>query len=119
MSNAAAPDKSARFTALSAFKVRDFRLYWTGLASQIGGQHMFQFTLGWLAFEITGSQAQLALIQLCAFVPQFAFTMLGGVMADRVDPRKLIATAQTLLAAGILFVGTMKLLGQMPLWRPA
>ena len=80
---------------LLALRVRDFRLYWLALVTQVIGQHMFAFTLGWLAFEITGSQAQLGLIHLCGFVPQFALTLLGGVLADRVDARKLIGGAQT------------------------
>src|SRR4051812_1395226 len=92
---------------LSVLRVRDFRLYWGGLIAQIGGQQMFQFALGWLAFEITGSQAQLALIQLSAFVPQFLFTLLGGLLADRIDPRRLIQCAQTLAATGVLIVGVV------------
>lgn len=102
-----------------ALRVRDFRLYWSGLVAQIGGQHMFQFTLGWLAFEITGSQAQLGLIHLCAFVPQFALTMLGGVLADRIDPRRLIQIAQSISAAAVIWVGTMALLGRAELWHLA
>src|SRR5512132_4052090 len=52
---------------LLALKVRNFRLYWFALLAQVIGQHMFAFTLGWLAFEITGSQAQLGLVHLCGF----------------------------------------------------
>src|SRR3990172_4784981 len=104
---------------LIALRVRDFRLFWSGLVAQVGGQHMYQFTLGWLAFEITGSQAQLALIHLCAFVPQFALTLLGGVLADRIDPRRLIQTAQSIAAAGVIGVGTMALLGRAELWHLA
>src|SRR6185503_602263 len=96
---------------LAALKFRDFRLYWSGLISQIVGQHMFSFTLGWLAFEITGSMAQLGLIHLCAFAPQFLFTMVGGVLADRIDPRRLIQIAQSILAVGVLFVGVLTLMG--------
>ncbi len=105
--------------ALIALRVRDFRLYWSGLVAQIGGQHMFQFTLGWLAFEITGSQAQLAVIHLAAFVPQFAFTLLGGVLADRVDPRRLIQGAQSIAACAVLGVGIVALLGLAQLWHLA
>jgi MFS family permease len=104
---------------LSALRVRDFRLYWIGLIAQVGGQHMYQFTLGWLAFEITGSQAQLGLIHLCAFVPQFALTLLGGVLADRIDPRRLIQIAQSISASGVLGVGIMALLGRAELWHLA
>lgn len=102
-----------------ALRIRDFRLYWSGLAAQVIGQHMFQFTLGWLAFEITGSQAQLAFINFCAFVPQFALTLLGGVLADRVDARKLIAGAQSVAAAGMLVVAVTTALGFAQLWHLA
>src|SRR3990170_7027345 len=93
--------------ALIALRVRDFRLFWSGLVAQVGGQHMFQFTLGWLAFEISGSQAQLALIHLCGFVPQATLTLLGGVLADRWDPRKLIGFAQSLAGAAFLVTGLL------------
>jgi MFS family permease len=102
---------------LIALKVRDFRLFWSGLVVQISGQHMFQFTLGWLAFEITGSQAQLALIHLSAFVPQFLLTLLGGVLADRIDPRRLIQGAQAIAAIGVIMVGTATFLGVVELWH--
>src|SRR6476620_1298905 len=89
------------------------------LVAQVVGQHMFAFTLGWLAFEITGSQAQLGFIHLCGFVPQFALTLLGGVLADRVDARKLIGAAQTNSAIAMIVVGTATLFGVAQLWHLA
>jgi MFS family permease len=80
---------------------------------------MFWFTLGWLAFEITGSQAQLGFIYLCGFVPQFTLTLLGGVLADRVDARKLIGAAQTNSAIGIIIVGLATMFGVAQLWHLA
>jgi MFS family permease len=108
-----------RIGPLTALRIRDFRLYWTGLVAQIGGQHMFQFTLGWLAFEITGSQAMLGLIHLAGFVPQFTLTLLGGVLADRIDPRRLIQAAQSTFALGVLAIGVLALLGQAEVWHLA
>src|SRR5918994_1484594 len=98
-----------RANPLLALKVRDFRLYWLALVTQVIGQHMFAFTLGWLAFELTGSQAQLGFIHLCGFVPQFALTLLGGVLADRIDARKLIGGAQANAALAMIMVGTVTL----------
>ncbi len=112
-------DKEGQAGTLIAFRIRDFRLYWSGLAVQVAGQHMFQFTLGWLAFEITGSQAMLSVIQLSAFMPQVALTLLGGALADRVDPRKLIQGAQSIAAAGVMLVGVATLLGRAELWHLA
>jgi len=104
---------------LLALGVRDFRLYWLALVTQVIGQHMFAFTLGWLAFEITGSQAQLGFIHLCGFVPQFALTLLGGVLADRIDARKLIGVAQVNAAIAMILVGVTTLLGVAQLWHLA
>src|SRR5688572_3167820 len=80
---------------------------------------MFAFTLGWLAFEITGSQAQLGFIHLCGFIPQFALTLLGGVLADRIDGRKLIGCAQVNAAIAMIMVGLVTLLGVAQLWHLA
>ena len=104
---------------LLALGVRDFRLYWLALVAQVVGQHMFAFTLGWLAFEITGSQAQLGFVHLCGFLPQFALTLLGGVLADRVDARKLIGAAQVNAAIAMVMVGTVAMLGVAQLWHLA
>jgi MFS family permease len=104
---------------LLALRVRDFRLYWMALVTQVIGQHMFAFTLGWLAFEITGSQAQLGFIHLCGFVPQFALTLLGGVLADRIDARKLIGAAQINATIAMLLVGVTALFGVTQLWHLA
>jgi MFS family permease len=104
---------------LLALRVPNFRLYWLALVAQVVGQQMFAFTLGWLTFEITGSQAQLGLIHLCGFVPQFALTLLGGVLADRVDARRLIGAAQTNAAIAMIFVGASAMLGTAQLWQLA
>jgi len=108
-----------RTNLLLALKVREFRLYWIALVTQVIGQQMFAFTLGWLTFEITGSQAKLGLVHLCGFVPQFTLTLLGGVLADRIDARRLIGTAQTNAAIAMIMVGTTAMLGIAQLWHLA
>ena len=115
--DASSGDKKA--SPLLALKVRDFRRYWLALVAQVCSQQMFAFTLGWLAFEITGSQAQLGLIYLCGFIPQFTLTLLGGVLADRIDARKLIGAAQTNSAIAITIVGLATMFGVAQLWHLA
>src|SRR5918997_3909889 len=109
MTSKAAPSAEHEANPLLALKVRDFRLYWLALVAQVVGQHMFAFTLGWLTFEITGSQAQLGFVYLCGFIPQFTLTLLGGVLADRFDARKLIGAAQANTAIGMMLVGVATL----------
>ena len=119
MATQTASSAEDRANPLLALKVRGFRLYWLALVTQVVGQHMFAFTLGWLAFEITGSQAQLGFIHLCGFVPQFALTLLGGVLADRIDARKLIGAAQVNSAIAMLMVGATAMLGVAQIWHLA
>ena len=119
MTSKISPPTEDKSSPLLALGVRDFRLYWLALVTQVIGQHMFAFTLGWLAFEITGSQAQLGFIHLCGFVPQFALTLLGGVLADRIDARKLIGIAQINAALAMILVGVTALLGVAQLWHLA
>jgi MFS family permease len=104
---------------LSALKVRNFRLFWTGLINQVLGQHMYQFSLGWLAFDLTGSQSDLSLIQLFAFLPQFSITLLGGALADRFDPRRLIQLAQSLSVISVVSVGFTTWFGLLEFWHLA
>jgi MFS family permease len=119
MTSKTASSVEEKANPLLALRVRNFRLYWLALVTQVVGQHMFGFTLGWLAFEITGSQAQLGFIYLCGFVPQFALTLLGGVLADRIDVRKLIRAAQTNTAIAMIMVGVTAMLGVAQLWHLA
>src|SRR5262245_471522 len=119
MATNAASSAEERANPLLALKVPDFRRYWLALVTQVIGQHMFAFTLGWLVFELTGSQARLGLIHLCGFLPQFALTLLGGVLADRVDARRLIGGAQVISAAGMVIVGIATMLGVAQLWHLA
>ena len=113
------PSAEKKANPLLALQVPGFRLYWLALVTQVMGQQMFAFTLGWLTFEITGSQAQLGFVHLFGFLPQFALTLVGGVLADRIDPRKLIGGAQTVAAMGMMFVGGTAMLGVTQFWHLA
>jgi MFS family permease len=104
---------------LSALKVPNFKFFWFGLIAQVLGQHMYQFTLGWLAFDISGSQAQLSFIQLCSFIPQFSLTLLGGALADRFDPKRLIQIAQSVSFVSVITIASITAMGDLALWHLA
>ncbi len=104
---------------LHTLRFPEFRLFWFGQIAQAGGMMMFNFTLGWLAFELTGSSAKLAVIQLCSFAPQIALTLVGGVLADRFDARKLIGIAETVSAITMFALGALALLGLAEFWHLA
>lgn len=104
---------------IHVLRVRDFRRFWLALMVQVCGLMMFQFTLGWLTFELTRSPARLSLIHLCGFAPQIVLTLVGGVLADRIDPRKLIGCAQAIGALAMFAVGFLVLSGRAEFWHLA
>src|SRR2546430_2142894 len=112
----AAAAEPGRTSAWSALEHRDFRLFWIGLVVSNVGTWMQQFGLGWLVVQlaIKDGSPQLAplylgLVGLARAVPGLAFGLVGGVVADRADRRRLLIMTQTSAAivAGILGVLTI------------
>ncbi|MFN0070158.1 MAG: MFS transporter [Chloroflexota bacterium] len=82
------------FTAPPAFRHRDFRLFWSGLAcSAIGGQFS-TVAMAWQVYQLTGSPFQIGLLGLSRAIPQMALSLVGGLFADAIDRRKLLAVSQ-------------------------
>lgn len=89
--------------ALAALGFRDFRLL---LLSAIGSGMADQLqTVSnlWQIYALTASPLHLGLNGLARAVPIILFSLAGGVVADRVDRRKILVSAQT--GAGVVAVG--------------
>ncbi len=105
-----------RFQAPVSLRYRDFTLLWGGQAvSQMGTQMQIVAT-AWLIWKITGSELALGLVGLFRVVPLVVFALIGGVIADAVDRRRLLFVTQgsLLLLSAILAVTTAT--GTVNLW---
>ena len=71
---------------------------------------MLRSAIAWHVFQITRSPFHLGLIGLVQFLPAFALTLVAGALADTVDRRRIMMTAQllTLASGGLLFVATAR-----------
>lgn len=85
---------------------RNFRLLWLGTLISGSGDSMDLIAFNWLVYQITGSAVALGLVNLCQLVPILIFTLIGGVVADRMERRRLLFISQTvaLLLALLLAV---------------
>ena len=79
----------------SSLHYRNYRLLWTGTLVSHSGDWMDQLALNWLVLELTGSPFYLGLVNFCRAIPILLFTLIGGVVADRVERRKLLMVTQT------------------------
>ena len=51
---------------------------------------MYTITLAWTVYSVTGSAADMGAVLVANIVPQVAFLMFGGALADRIPRRRVI-----------------------------
>jgi MFS family permease len=78
-----------------ALRNEDYRLFWGGCLLSNVGTWMQNVAQGWLVLELSNSSFWLGMVGFAASVPFLLFTLLGGVIADRVSKRHLLIGAQT------------------------
>lgn len=91
--------------------MRDYRLLWGGLVVLFGASQIRMVASGYLAYELTSSPLLLSLVAVGYAVPMLSLALLGGVVADRFERRRLVQAAQGMFAAVALLVGLFVQLG--------
>lgn len=76
---------------------RDYRLLWAGSFISIFGTQMHAAALYWQIFQITGSLVQLGLLGLVRAVALILTSLIGGMVVDSSNRRKLMLTTQSIL----------------------
>ena len=91
-----------------------FRYYWLALLAGVTGHQMLlNFTMGWLMFELTGQERDLAFLGIAIAVPALALNLLGGFLADRFEPKALVAISQAVSATVVVLLAVLVLLGRV------
>lgn len=98
-----------RYSAFAALKFRDFRLLWMGQIVSVTGSQMQLVAINWHVYLLTRSPFALGMVGLFRGVPIIICSLIGGVVADAVDRKRLmIATQGVMLAsAGLLTFATI------------
>jgi MFS family permease len=84
-------------TTLRSLRHRNFRLFWFGQLVSLTGTWMADVALAWLVLELTDSPVRLGLAMTLRFGPTLAFSLFGGVLADRLPKRRILMTTQSIL----------------------
>jgi MFS family permease len=94
-------------TSYSAFKYREYRLFWIAAAfSNIG---MWSLVWGrlWLMRTLTESEVTLGLVATANLAPVLVFSMWGGVLADRFNRLKIVRFTRLMFAVATLGTGVL------------
>jgi len=100
-----------------AFHYRDFRLMWVGACTSSIGTWMQIVAQGWLIYRLSHSSFLLGLDQFLAGLPIFLFTMIGGVVADRIDRRKILLASQYVQMASAAILTILVGMGLVQIWQ--
>ncbi len=84
-----------RRTFRSLRRHRNYRLYFSGQVVSLSGTWMQNIALAWLVIELSHSPIAVGALAFCRFIPFTIFGLFSGVLADRVDDRRLVITTQS------------------------
>ena len=82
------------------------RLWQANAGSQIAFW-MQQVSQGWLVLELTESAFALGLLAFFRSIPMLLLSPIGGVLADRLDRRAIVITAQALIGVTMLMIALL------------
>jgi MFS family permease len=103
---------------LPVLGIRDFRLL---LADRLLAPASFAFSLVGVSFAVLdgtgGSTAKLSYVLAAQIAPSLIFVLLGGIIADRIAPQKVIVAGNLMMAAGEGTFGLLVLTGHPALWQ--
>jgi MFS family permease len=87
--------------------VRNYRLYFLGQIISMSGTWMQSVAQAWLVLELTGSGIALGAVTALQFLPTLLLGPWGGLVADRVDKRRLLIWTQSASALFALVLGIL------------
>ncbi len=100
---------------IAAFRSAPFRRYWLGSLGSVGATQLVVLGQGWLVFRLTGSPFDLGLLGMAASVPAIIMAFFGGVLADRIDKRRLLMATSASIAALLFLLAFLDYTGRVAL----
>jgi MFS family permease len=102
---------------LGALQSTAYRRYWLGSLASIGATQLLVLGAGWLVFELSGSPLKLGLLGAAGAVPQILVSLFGGVLADRLDKRKVLMVTSLVVASLLLLLAVLQFTHVVAVWH--
>ena len=105
---------SATFDALQE---RNFRWLWLSNLANSATFQMGMVAQGWLVYELTGSALALGWVSSGWSISTLLLSLFGGVVADRVEKRRLILLMRMAMVLNMVWLAMMITLGVVQVWH--
>ena len=96
---------------------RRFFYLWLGLMISVAGTQMQTWALFWHIREITAQPIALGGVGLARIIPLLIFSLVGGVIADVLDRRKMIFLTQSIMALAAMVLWWLTVNETITLWH--
>jgi MFS family permease len=106
-----------RVNMLRPLGQRDFRLLWTGMTISLLGDGVFLIALAWQAYVLSNAPTALSVVGVAISVPHVLFLLVGGVVSDRLDRRRVMIVADAIRGLAIAVLGLLSVMGALHLWH--
>lgn len=111
------PKENALQRVFKSFQYRDFRVMWFGACTSSIGTWMQKLAQAWLVLQLSGSAFYLGLDSFLGEIPIFLFSLIGGVIADRVERRNLLLMSQFIQMASALILTALFAFHKVQVWH--
>ena len=101
----------------AALSVRNYRRYFAGQSISLIGTWMQMTAQAWLVLSLTHSSTKLGLVVALQTLPVLLLSPYGGVIADRMDKRRLMVMLQSAMGIQALALGVLTLTGAVRFWQ--
>jgi MFS family permease len=109
--------RAHRRTWSSLRKHRNYRLFFSGQVVSVTGTWMQNIAAAWLVLELTHSPVAVGVLMLCQFLPATALGLVGGVIVDRLDVRRVVIATQAASMALAAALAALTLGGIVEVWH--
>ncbi|HJQ26490.1 MAG TPA: MFS transporter [Blastocatellia bacterium] len=109
-------DLRPRRSAFPALRHRDFRLLWLAQLVSITGSQMQVVAINWHVYLLTKSPLALGLVGLVRVVPIILCSLIGGVVADAIDRKRLMIVTQAAMLVSAAALAAITATGLNEVW---
>ncbi|HEY7666502.1 MAG TPA: MFS transporter [Actinomycetota bacterium] len=102
---------------LDPLRHRDFRLLWIGMTVSLFGDGITVVTLAWQVYELSNAPTALSVVGLAMSIPHLVFLLVGGVVSDRFERRRVMIAADVIRGVAVGTIGILSLTGHLGLWH--
>jgi MFS family permease len=101
----------------AALAIPNYRRYYGGQSISLIGTWMQMTAQSWLVYTLTHSGAMLGVIIALQTLPVLILGPYGGVVADRVDKRRMMIALQSAMGVQALILGVLTVTGAIRVWE--